>query len=350
MALADVSAALYWMRWITHVCAPVFTLLAGVSAGLGARDDDGTAPWQWHLIVRGLVLIVLEFTVVHWAWTFGSNWPMHYAQVIWGIGVAMVTLGVLQRVPRAARVALGVCLVAGHNLLDGWHPSTPEVLRWGWAILHDRQVLPLWGEHVVRTSYPVLPMIGLVLAGDGVGAWMARTASATRQRTLVRAGLLLLVLFVVLRVTNVYGDPHDAVYGSSVIGNVMAMLNATKYPMSLAFVLMTLGPAALLFAWWDAHRPRWTVPLIVMGQVPMFLYVAHLYLLHVLAVIWAVAAGFAWQTFDFRARIHGLPAAFGFPLWQTLPFALVTLLLLYPMAVWYARLRQSRRYAITRYL
>lgn len=352
MQLDQVEPLLFWMRWITHFCAPVFTLLAGVSAGLqGTPPAAPVGPrWSWHLITRGLILVLLEFTVIHFAWTFSLVWPMRYAQVIWGIGMSLIVLGLLQRVPVTARLAIGVLLVAGHNALDGWHPTSPAWLHWTWAVLHDRQVMPLWGDLVVRTSYPIMPMIGLVLLGDALGRWYRTVTPVSRSRRLAGAGVLLLALFFVLRATNVYGDPHVAVYGGGTLQRVMAALNVTKYPMSLSFVLMTLGPAFLLLAAWDDRVPRWTAPLATMGQVPMFLYVAHLYLLHALALLWAMASGHAWSTFDFRATITGLPKTFGFPLWQTFPFVVVTLLLLYPAAIWYARVRASRRYRITRYL
>ena len=357
MNLDRVSPLLFWMRWLAHFCAPVFTLLAGVSAGFQtAREDDsrqpGTAPsWSWHFIVRGAILIVLEFTLVHYSWTFSNVWPMRYAQVIWGIGVGLVVFGLLQRVPPMARAMIGVCCVAGHNLLDAWHPTDPPLLHWAWAILHDRQVMPLWGDLTVRTSYPVLPMIGLVLVGEAVGRWYLRTRDdRSRCTRLLWAGAACCALFVFLRVTNLYGDPHDAVYRGTWPHDLQALLNVTKYPMSLSFVLMTLGPAMLLLARWDSAVPRWGRALVLMGQVPMLLYVAHLYALHALAMAWAVASGFPWSAFDFTKNIGGMPAGFGFALWVTIPFSLVTLLLLWPAARWYAALRASKRYVVTRYL
>jgi uncharacterized membrane protein len=338
------------MRWLTHFCAPVFTLLAGVSAGMQGASVDARSPWSWHHITRGLVLVLLEFTVIHLAWTFSVVWPMHYAQVIWGIGVSLIVLGVLQRLPVPARVALGVACIAGHNALDGVHLTSPAWLHWVWAVLHDRQVMSLWGEYTVRTSYPVLPMIGLVLLGDGVGRWYVGAPAAQRRALLGRAGVAAIAAFVLLRAVNVYGDLHPAMYTGAPLHDVMAALNVTKYPMSLSFVLMTLGPVLLLWARWDGGVPQWTTPLRTMGQVPMFVYITHLYLLHALALLWALGFGYSWSSFDFRRAITGLPAGFGFPLWQTFPFVVVTLLLLYPPAVWYATVRASKRYRLTRYL
>ena len=355
MQLSDVTPLLFAMRWITHFCAPVFTLLAGMSAGFTAADDHADPQHAdrgraAHLITRGLVLVLLEFTVVHLAWTFSFVWPMRYAQVIWGLGVSMIALGVLQHTPRLFRLLLGVACVAGHNLLDSWHPTEPALLHWLWAVLHDRQVMPLWGDLTVRTSYPVLPMIGLMLVGEAVGRWYARTAPEPRVMWLTRAGALCLTLFLVLRLTNVYGDPHDAVFTGHTLHDAMAVLNVTKYPMSFAFMLMTLGPALLLLARWDQAIPRWAAPLRTLGNVPMFLYIAHLYLLHATALLWAVLDGAALEAFDFRAAIGGMPAGFGFPLWVTIPYALVIVLLLWKPAQWYGALRRSKRYAFTRFV
>jgi uncharacterized membrane protein len=262
----------------------------------------------------------------------------------------MVVLGMLQYAPRAFRLLLGVACVAGHNLLDGWHPTEPAFLHWIWAVLHDRQVMPLWGDLTVRTSYPVLPMIGLMLVGEAAGRWYARSAPEPRVMWLSRAGASCLALFLVLRLTNVYGDPHDAVFTGHALHDAMAVLNVTKYPMSFAFMLMTLGPALLLLARWDQAIPRWAAPLRTLGNVPMFLYIAHLYLLHATALLWAVLDGAALEAFDFRAAIGGMPAGFGFPLWVTIPYALVIVLLLWKPAQWYAALRRSKRYAFTRFV
>jgi uncharacterized membrane protein len=190
-----------------------------------------------------------------------------------------------------------------------------------------------------------------VLVGEALGHWYRATPDANRRRrVLLGIGAVAILAFVVLRVTNVYGDPTPSDLSGAWTRDVLSMLNATKYPMSLAFVLMTLGPACLLLAAWDRGVPRGARWLRRFGTVPMFVYIAHLYLLHALAIVWALALGFPWSAFDFRARITGLPASFGFPLWVTLPFVAVTLALLWWPAGWYARLRASRRYAFTRYI
>ena len=345
MELVTTPTLVFWMRWAAHFCAPVFTLLAGVSAGMQAPSAGTTR----HLLTRGAVLIALEFTVVAFAWTFSFVWPLMYAQVIWGLGVAFVVLALLKPLPGSARLAIGVVCVAGHNLLDGWHPISPPVLHWIWAILHDRQVMPLWDGMDVRTSYPVLPMIGLMLLGDALGNWYRDTPTG-RARPLAAGGAACLVLVIVLRLSNVYGDPHPALYSHNLTDSVFSFLNVTKYPMSLSFMLLTCGPALLVLSAWDRSPPLRLGRLVILGRVPMFMYVAHLYLLHAIAIVWALVAGYRWSDFDFRARIGGLPVDFGFPVWLTPIFAVATVIALFPAARWYDRLRASRRYPITRYV
>jgi uncharacterized membrane protein len=346
MDLAVVTPLLFWMRWAAHFCAPVFVLLAGVSARLqGARMSR--AELSRHLAVRGLVLVALEFTLVDWGWTFNPAWPLKFAQVIWAIGLSLLALAALVRLPARVVLAVGVAIVAGHNLLDTVRVDGEGPLRYLWAVLHQREVLPLAGGFSVRTSYPVLPCIGVAALGYGIGAWWTGAAAARRRR-LVLAGLACVALFVALRLTGAYGDPHPMAVGPDAGTTLQSLLNVTKYPLSLAFVLMTLGPALLLLAAWDRETPAWTRPIALLGRVPMFFYVAHLWLLHALALGAAWALGHA--PVGLGERYGGMPAGFGFPLWATLPFAALAVALLWPACRWYDRLRASRRYRWTRYV
>lgn len=351
MDLGAVTPLLFWLRWAAHFCAPVFVLLAGVSARLQGQRIEPAALAR-HLAVRGLVLVALEFTIVDWAWTFNPVWPLKFAQVIWAIGVSLLALAALVRLlPPAVVAAVGVAIVAGHNLLDGVAVPGGGPLHYVWAVLHHREVLPLGGGFSVRTTYPVLPFVGLSAVGYGLGGWWtAATAPGHRRRRLAVAGAGCIALFLVLRLTNVYGDPHPAVSYPDAAMTARSLLNVTKYPVSLSFALMTLGPALLLLAAWDRGVPRWTRPLAVLGRVPMFYYVAHLWTLHVAALVAAVVAGYPPPAFDFRTRFGGVPEGFGFPLWATLPFAAATVALLYPACQWYDRLRASRRYRWTRFV
>ena len=350
MDLRAVSPLLFWMRWAAHFCAPVFVLLAGVSARLqGMRVAHGEL--SRHLALRGLVLVALEFTLVDWGWTFNPAWPLKFAQVIWGIGLSLLALAALVRLPPRVVLVVGLAIVAGHDLLDGVRVTGDGPLRWLWSVLHQREVLPLGGGFSVRTSYPVLPLIGLTAVGYGIGAWWGRdVASRARRRRLAWAGAGAIALFLTLRLTRLHGDPHPMTFGPELGTTVLSLLNVTKYPISLAFALMTLGPALLLLAAWDRAVPDWTRPAALLGRVPMFFYVAHLWALHALALLAALLLGFPPAAFDLTRRFGGVPEGFGFPLWVTIPFALGTVALLYPACAWYDRLRASRRYRWTRFV
>ncbi len=293
MAVDSTAPAVFFSRLLAHVCAPVFVFLTGVSACLyGARLPDGRAATAAFLAQRGLFLVLLELTLVNFAWTFQFPPQVIYLQVIWVIGLSMLALAALLWLPRPLLIALGLALVAGHNLLDGLHFPPGHALHAPWAVLHDRGWIPLGGaggEGAVlrlRTSYPLLPWIGVIALGYAAGAWFTpAVAAATRQRRLLGWGLALLAGFALLRAWNGYGDKPWAVADSALV-TAMGFLNITKYPPSLLFVALTLGVGLLLL--WALERlppaSRWLRVLADYGAAPMFFYLLHLYVLRLLYV------------------------------------------------------------------
>lgn len=285
MNLDSTSPALFFTRLASHFCAPVFVFLTGLSAWchgqkLAAPEGDGRHETSRYLAARGIFLIVLELTLINLAWVFPVLPKMLYLQVIWAIGLSMLALAALLWLPRSGQWLLGLLIVAGHHLLDGIH-FTPEQAAYPfWAILHDRSIIDLnWlGEGLkARTSYPLLPWIGVILLGYAAGPLYRQAADPVRRRRwFTRAGVGMLAGFVVLRAVNVYGD-HPRAPAASWPGEAMAWLNVTKYPPSLLFLLFTLGLALLLLAWLEKGRP-WAF-FQTLGRVPMFFYVLHLYLL-----------------------------------------------------------------------
>lgn len=277
MDLAVTSPGLFFTRLAAHLCAPVFIALAGTSAWLfGARRTP--AETAAFLLKRGLFLVVLELTVVGFGWSFSLSPDTYFLQVIWAIGWSMIALAALVQLPRAWIAGIGIAIVAGHNLLDPitFPPGAPGHALW--AILHDRGFIDLWEGVRVRTSYPVLPWIGVIALGYAAGPWFAASMpEAKRTRLLVSAGAGLLVAFCLIRGINGYGDPTPWMAGATPLASVMAVLNLTKYPPSLDFLLLTLGLAALLLAIWPEQGGRW---LAILGGAPLFFYVLHLYVLH----------------------------------------------------------------------
>lgn len=285
----DVEAtqpALFFTRLAAHLCAPVFVALTGLSAWLYCQRQGDAAGF---LFKRGLFLVFLELTLVSFAWTFSLTPKVIYLQVIWAIGLSMIALAGLVRLPRAWLIAVGLVIVLGHNLLD---PITIPQGQPGhalWAVLHDRGFIELpWGAKA-RTSYPLLPWIGVAALGYGIGPRFVRTWRERRNR-LVLVGVAMLLLLVALRTLNLYGDAAWSV-GSSPLQTVMSWLNVTKYPPSADFLLLTLGIGALLLVALEKAPARLVGALAVLGGAPLFFYLIHLYGLHLLQLLARAAFG-----------------------------------------------------------
>ncbi len=277
--------ALFFSRTLAHLCAPVFVLLTGLSAFLYGEKYQGKRDVSAFLFKRGLFLVVLEFTLVNFAWTFQFPPSVIYMQVIWAIGVSMIALAALVWLPRPLLLVLGLVIVAGHNLLDTLHFPVDSMMHIPWAILHDRGWIEFSDNLRLRTSYPVLPWIGVIALGYCMGPWFARSAPAdVRQRYLLLAGTVALLGFVVLRLLNGYGEVPWVSHDGFTQG-LMSFFNITKYPPSLLFLALTLGAGLLLLLGFErAGQRKWIATLAVFGAAPMFFYLLHLYVLKVLYV------------------------------------------------------------------
>lgn len=302
----DVSAtepALFFSRLLAHLCAPVFVFLTGLSAFLYAsKYENSQAAAAAFLFKRGLFLVLLEWTLVNFAWTFQLPPTVVYLQVIWAIGLSMMALSALLWLPRPVLIAAAVVLIAGHNLLDGVHFAQGHWLHGIWAVLHDRSWLQLSEGLRVRTSYPVLPWFGVIALGYACGPWFAKgTGANVRQNRLAATAVALLLGFVAVRALNGYGDKPWQV-GQSSLETLMGFINITKYPPSLLFIMLTLGLGlALLWAFErvqqanQGHLPKALGWLTVFGAAPMFFYLLHLYVLKFLylaaVAIWGLNKG-----------------------------------------------------------
>lgn len=334
--------ALFLTRWITHFCAPTFVFLAGVSAYLFGQRGRSRRQISRFLLTRGLWLVLLELTVVRLAWTFSLTPELLFLQVIWVIGWAMVALSGLVFLPRWAIGALGVVLIAGHNLLDGVHAAQFGSAGWLWTLAHERGSLHPWSGLTVVVSYPLIPWIGVMAAGYAFGPIFYRPV-AERTRRLVQWGLGAVVLFVVLRALAWYGDPAPRVAYADVITSILSFVNCEKYPPSLLYLCMTLGPALLLLAAAERARGRMAAWLVTLGRVPMLYYVAHLFLAHLLAVAYArVAYGDAGWLFG-GLPIRSKPAHYGLTLPGVYAVWLGVVVGLTPLCRWFAALKQRRK-------
>jgi uncharacterized membrane protein len=329
-----ISPSLFFTRLISTFCAPVFVALTGLSAGLyGQSHSRGET--SMFLLKRGLFLMVLEVTLVGSAWaTVGFLPPTLWLQVIWAIGISMVALAALIHLPRAWQFALGALIVCGHNLLDGivLTPDSPYFIPW--AMLHQRSVIELSNGYVIKTSYPVLAWIGVILLGYAAGPWFAKGADPqARIRRLLILGASMIGAFVVIRSLNFYGDKPWFVVPGDGLRTVMSFLALTKYPPSLLFLLPTLGFGALMLALFEkADSSRIIPPLAVLGGAPMFFYIVHLYTLKALY----------WTAYSICGPTKGTVFGVDSIMWVWI-WAAILIVPLYLPTRWFAGLKQRRR-------
>lgn len=293
--LSKTNTLLFLTRWITHFCAPVFTFLAGASAFLNGTKKT-KKELSFFLLTRGLWLVVLEITVVTFGWTFNAHFDVLIFQVIWSTGISMVVLAALIYLPLWTIGIIGLVLVAGHNLLDGTHVQGDTAGAITWSFLHEYHFF-IFKNITIAVGYPLLPWIGIMALGYCFGTLYAPGYDAgKRKRALIRLGLGAIALFIVVRIINIYGDPHPEVAQPNALFTFFSFINVTKYPPSLDYTLLTLGPAILLLAFLEKPLNAVTKKIVVFGRVPMFFYLLHIYIIHLLAMGAAVLTGYAWHT------------------------------------------------------
>jgi uncharacterized membrane protein len=332
--------ALFMTRWITHFCAPIFIFLAGISAFLYGAQGRSVGAVSRYLVTRGFWLVLIEFTVVRLGWTFHLNATFFVAQVIFAIGASMIALAVLVHLPRGAIAAIGLAMILGHNALDGIKPETFGAWAPLWNVLHQSGMIEPGFGIKLFVLYPLVPWIGVMAVGYALGP-VFLLARAARLRWLVGLGLATVAGFVLLRASNLYGDPAPWVAHDSLVSSVLSFINCEKYPPSLLYVAMTLGPALLLLAAFDGVRGRVADVITTYGRVPFFYYVAHIFLLHALAVLfaWLTIGEVAWM---FRPFPGARPAGYGLGLPGIYLVWLGVVAALYPLCRWFAALKRRR--------
>ena len=355
--LTQTNTALFLTRWITHFCAPVFVFLAGTGAYLQFARGKSKRELSRFLITRGLWLIVLEFTVVRLGAFFSVD-PRFIAlvQVIFVIGVSMIILAALIHLPLKVVAGFGVLMIALHNLLDRYNlplwrgPQTP-VPSWGaklWMLLHQQAVFPIgprFPSPIVFVLYPLIPWIGVMAAGYAFGALYKKDVQLQmRRRWLLMIGGLAMLLFVVIRGIDKYGEPLHWARQKNAVFTVLSFVNTTKYPPSLLFLLMTLGPAIAALAWFEVlQRGPLSRFFITFGRVPLFFYLLQWPTAHTIALVLHVLAGKPWRWLVHTPLDWQYQPSMGFNLWVVYVCWIGGVLLLYPLCKWFAGVKQRRR-------
>jgi uncharacterized membrane protein len=335
--LHTTTAALFFTRWITHFCAPIFMLLAGVSAFISGQKKT-KKELALFLLKRGLWLIFLELTVLNFAWFLNIHFSYISLQVIWALGACMVCLSALIYLPKKVLLITGFVLVAAHNLLDNFHVTGNNLEAFGWSILHERHLFTL-GSMKINISYQLIPWVGVMALGYCLGnIFITGFDAAKRKRILIYIGSLSLVLFIIIRYINVYGDLVPWTQQSSGLFSFLSFINVTKYPPSVDYLLITEGVALLFLAFTENLSNGFTKIISIYGRVPMFYYLAHIYLIHLLAIPAAVYLGYRWTDMtSFTNGIHFAPhlKAYGFNLGIVYLIWISIVASLYPLCKWY---------------
>jgi uncharacterized membrane protein len=334
---------LFLTRWITHFCAPTFVFLSGTSIFLNSLKGKTKNQLCVFLITRGVWLMLIDMFLIQLLWDFVFD--AFFLQVIWAIGLCMVLLAFLQYLPYRILIAIGLVIVFGHNLLDGITVDSPYWKSLLWSIVHVRREFPVNPHFFIMVAYPFLPWLGVMILGYAAGKLYTPSFSAAKRQSILKiTGLVCIILFVAIRWTNAYGDMQLWSKQKSTFFTILDFVKTTKYPPSLLFTLMTLGPALIFLAYAENIRGTIKNKIIVFGKVPFFYYVLHVLLIHTIA--WSIffARGHSWSELSFyHGRDGSMPYGSGYSLGIVYLIWILVIIILYFPCRWYSRYKSTHR-------
>ncbi|HUS02363.1 MAG TPA: heparan-alpha-glucosaminide N-acetyltransferase domain-containing protein, partial [Chitinophagaceae bacterium] len=341
---SQTTAPIFLTRWITHFCAPIFVFLAGTSAYLiGIRK--GKKVLSKFLLTRGLWLLFLEITVVGFGISFNWYFNFLFLQVIWALGISMIVLSFLIYLPKRILLLTGIIIIAAHNSLDNIHVGGNGVDAFLWSALHEPKFFS-YSPFQIMLLYPVLAWIGVMIAGYCFGELYTRYDTEKRKKILIALGIGCIILFIIIRATNIYGDQLHWEKKNTLLFTFLSFINTTKYPPSLLYILMTIGPGILFLGLTERPLNRFGKIISVYGKVPMFYYVLHFYIIHLVSVIAGLINGYS-----LNEMINGAPGGqplqnFGYHLWVVYLIWISIVALLYPLCRWYSnyKLRNPQKW------
>jgi uncharacterized membrane protein len=343
--LSQTNTSVFFTRWITHFCAPVFVFLAGTSAFLSSQRKT-KKELAVFLLTRGLWLIFLEISFINFGWYFDIHFTNLFdLGVFWALGGSMIALAGLIFFPLPIIFAIGAIFIFGHNLLDNFHFPGYDLKAQAWGLLHDPKPIQFFGKSGF-SAYPIIPWIGVMALGYCLGGLYTKSIAANKRRgVLITLGVLSILLFIVIRLMNFYGDPKPWSEQMKPGFTFLSFFNVTKYPPSLLFVLMTLGPALIFLAFAEKPLGKLTHMISTFGRVPLFYYLLHLYLIHLLAMLAAELTGFGWSSMVLSVWITDNPSldGYGFSLLVTYLIWIGIVASLYPICKWYDRYKSANK-------
>jgi len=337
-----VSSGMFLTRWITHFCAPVFIFLAGTSAYLSLSKKQDKNAASLFLLKRGTWLLIVEVTLVRFGWLFNIDYSLIIIQVIWAIGWSMIFLAGLIHLPYKAILTIGLVMIFGHNLLDVLNTTPDSFNGVLWHFIHQSAFIPYGTGKTVFVIYPLLPWIGVMATGYCFGSILKQEESK-RNRQLYLIGGTCIILFIIIRATNLYGDPNPWTVQDTYVRTILSFLNCEKYPPSLLYLLMTLGPSILVMPLLEKMSNAAGRFFTVFGRVPMFYYIVHIYLIHVMAIIWAMVINVPVKLFMNNNTIFAPKEGWGFELPVVYLVWVIAILLLYYPSRWFMYVKQNNR-------
>ncbi len=334
------TPVLYFTRWITHLCAPTFVFLSGLSIYLQSIRKS-KAELSSFLFKRGLWLIFVEICLISLAFTFNPSYNFIILQVIWAIGISMILLGFLCRLPYKVVLAIGLVIILGHNVLDYWEAAPGFKAGFWWDLFHHGlfAVYPIVGDHHLIIMYPFVPWTALMILGYCFGVFFtAKFTSTERQKILTRIGAFLLVIFGVLRAINVYGDPHPWTTQANGFNTFLSFMNVHKYPPSLAYMSVMIGIAILALAFLENIQNKLTNVFRTFGRTAFFYYIVHFYLAHLITAVLFFYRGHSYD--DAVKALQKIPFLFqiageGYSLEVVYLIWILLIISLYPLCKWY---------------
>jgi uncharacterized membrane protein len=343
--LSKTTLILYFTRWVTHFCAPIFVLLAGTSAFLSGQRKT-KKQLSFFLVTRGIWLMILEETVVNFEWFFNFHFNFFILGVIWVLGLCMILLAGLIFLPKRLLLIFGLVMVAAHNLLDKTVVPDHNALGFLWGALHQQKIFQIGHIHIAE-FYHVIPWVGVMALGYCLGELFTKDFDpAKRKRILLRIGISSWLLFIIIRTINVYGNPYPWTPQETPVFTLLSFLNVHKYPPSLDYLLVTEGFAMIFLSLTENVSNRLTRVISVYGRVPMFYYLCHLILIHLGAMLAAVLTGYKWSDMvSFDDWITEMPRfrGYGFPLGTVYLIWIVLVIILYPICKKYDRYKSLHK-------
>ena len=341
--LAITTPLLFYTRIITHYCAPVFILLTGTSAYLyGAKTNKRDL--SKFLFTRGIWLIFLELVVNNFVWYFDPSYSLIVLQVIWAIGFGMLFLSGIIYLSNKIICLIGLAIICLHNLFDVFVFEGQSLDAIVWYFLHQQAIIEISDQTSLIFGYPIIPWIGLMAIGYVLGSLYTDYQAEERKALLMKYGLYSIGAFLILRLTNFYGEPNPFIIQDSITYSLMSFFNTTKYPPSLLYILMTIGPSLLILALIEKIKNRFTDFFIVFGRVPLFYYFLHVFVIHIFAIILLIVNGgdpsIMFKMTPFLGHQQQL-VEYGYPLWLVYSVWFIVILILYPACYKYMKYKST---------